>query len=642
NAGAEAGRVFIASATLVQSSDRSPVPGMTIAFNFQGTTITAVSNAVGLATVPFTAPLSSGNYAMNGSFAGEGAFNASYSTATVGVVPAESLLIAQDVNARASGVFTATATLSSYGVNLAGKSISFVFEGSTVAATTNASGRATAIFLAPASSGSYVYTASFAGDERYGAASMNGSVEVDAGGGSSAGSGGGTVGVYLVAVTTNGVRGQTFNAQAFLTELDTRNPIAGRSITFGFQGSTLSALTDSTGLARTTFTLPMVINTTYPFTAAFVGDSTYTAASTGAWVAVGYGLTPQDPMVKVTTIGAAGAQLTWGAITKAVDGSDISAVMREYVVDQAENPTDPWRYVATVAIASAPAYLVAPSTINVMYYRVRARTYDDRYSAGANIALVNKTLAQPTVVFLSDDNAAWVQLPPTAAQELQTPDAPDRRIVVQRQPASGFLGAYAVQVVANGVVDDNFRFVKSLAGFTLTISIDEIKRLAGIQALVDPRAAQILAAASPRAGSALVLYWWNGVEWMKLGGINDAGDGVANIQLRRPGLFAVRFDTLASQFNLTGVAPRVFAPNEPDDRIAKVRFTYENPTADEVSLRIFDRTGALVRSNGGREAANILFWDGRDDKGAVVKAGVYIYQLDVAGKSITGAVVVAK
>ncbi|MBI5202341.1 MAG: hypothetical protein HY925_12195, partial [Elusimicrobia bacterium] len=69
------------------------------------------------------------------------------------------------------------------------------------------------------------------------------------------------------------------------------------------------------------------------------------------------------------------------------------------------------------------------------------------------------------------------------------------------------------------------------------------------------------------------------------------------------------------------------SPMDPDDRVNKARFNLQNPNGDEVSLRIFDRSGSLVRSNGIRDASSagaaiILYWDGRDDKGAVVKGGV--------------------
>ncbi|MBI5202340.1 MAG: hypothetical protein HY925_12190 [Elusimicrobia bacterium] len=103
----------------------------------------------------------------------------------------------------------------------------------------------------------------------------------------------------------------------------------------------------------------------------------------------------------------------------------------------------------------------------------------------------------------------------------------------------------------------------------------------------------------------------------------------------------------AGAFTLTSVGPRIFAPMDADDRVNKARFNLQNPEGEEISLRVYDRFGSLVRSNAVRDAASagtslILYWDGRDDKGSVVKGGVYLYKLDAAGKRVTGAVVVVR
>jgi flagellar hook assembly protein FlgD len=43
-----------------------------------------------------------------------------------------------------------------------------------------------------------------------------------------------------------------------------------------------------------------------------------------------------------------------------------------------------------------------------------------------------------------------------------------------------------------------------------------------------------------------------------------------------------------------------------------------------------------------REGDNIMYWDGRDKDGTVVKGGIYIYQIEAGNKIFTGTVVVAK
>lgn len=99
---------------------------------------------------------------------------------------------------------------------------------------------------------------------------------------------------------------------------------------------------------------------------------------------------------------------------------------------------------------------------------------------------------------------------------------------------------------------------------------------------------------------------------------------------------------LASGFSLTKVEQRIFSPNVPDTAVNRVRFLFTNPDAGEVTIRIFDLSGVLVRRNLETESAGVMFWNGKDQSGAFVKGGVYIYQLEASDKVLTGTVVVAK
>ncbi|HEY3874987.1 MAG TPA: FlgD immunoglobulin-like domain containing protein [Candidatus Kapabacteria bacterium] len=62
------------------------------------------------------------------------------------------------------------------------------------------------------------------------------------------------------------------------------------------------------------------------------------------------------------------------------------------------------------------------------------------------------------------------------------------------------------------------------------------------------------------------------------------------------------------------------------------RFHYELPAADAVTLKIYNSTGALVRTlldNVTEQPGDPdAFWDGRDDRGAVVAGGTYFYVIE--------------
>jgi flagellar hook assembly protein FlgD len=60
------------------------------------------------------------------------------------------------------------------------------------------------------------------------------------------------------------------------------------------------------------------------------------------------------------------------------------------------------------------------------------------------------------------------------------------------------------------------------------------------------------------------------------------------------------------------------------------------PVAGKVSVNIFNETGQLVRTlvDGERAAGNYsLRWNGRNQAGNAVAAGVYLYQIVVSGQN---------
>lgn len=120
------------------------------------------------------------------------------------------------------------------------------------------------------------------------------------------------------------------------------------------------------------------------------------------------------------------------------------------------------------------------------------------------------------------------------------------------------------------------------------------------------------------------------------------GDKFMNNLLSTLSISALLAAPLASAFTLTQVTCRVFSPNVPDPAVNRVRFHFSNPDSGEVTIRIFDLGGALIRRNLDLESAGVMYWNGKDQGGAFVKGGVYLYQLEASNKVLTGTVVVAK
>ena len=93
---------------------------------------------------------------------------------------------------------------------------------------------------------------------------------------------------------------------------------------------------------------------------------------------------------------------------------------------------------------------------------------------------------------------------------------------------------------------------------------------------------------------------------------------------------------------LISVVPRVFTPQESSSVINKVRFTYDYTGSSGISVKIYDISGSKVCGNISRESDTVVYWDGTDNDGNFVKAGVYIYQIEAGKNVLSGTIIVAK
>ena len=61
--------------------------------------------------------------------------------------------------------------------------------------------------------------------------------------------------------------------------------------------------------------------------------------------------------------------------------------------------------------------------------------------------------------------------------------------------------------------------------------------------------------------------------------------------------------------------------------------------AEDIELRIYDVTGKLIKSFGKLtnhpSSINQIVWDGRDDKGAILPSGTYLFLIDNQGAKET-------
>lgn len=96
--------------------------------------------------------------------------------------------------------------------------------------------------------------------------------------------------------------------------------------------------------------------------------------------------------------------------------------------------------------------------------------------------------------------------------------------------------------------------------------------------------------------------------------------------------------TVASEVMLLGNTPN------PAPRATRIAFLLPAGQADEASLSLFDAAGRRVRtfSKQFNPGMNDVLWDGSDDEGKPVRAGVYFYRLDVGRVSFTRRMVLVR
>jgi len=88
--------------------------------------------------------------------------------------------------------------------------------------------------------------------------------------------------------------------------------------------------------------------------------------------------------------------------------------------------------------------------------------------------------------------------------------------------------------------------------------------------------------------------------------------------------------------------PRIFTPNG-DGSNEEVTFEYENIEDSSIVCWIYDIKGSVVRQLDIVETGENKFtWDGKDENKCVAPSGIYIYQIEVKGRTINGTMVLAK
>ncbi len=137
------------------------------------------------------------------------------------------------------------------------------------------------------------------------------------------------------------------------------------------------------------------------------------------------------------------------------------------------------------------------------------------------------------------------------------------------------------------------------------------------------------------------LYYFDGVQWIKLGGTyaNGTLTFIADSLYQQYALFPV---STTSEFIFTAISGDGFFSPNGDGANDTLRFYFENPENGKVTLTILNLKGKTVRTIDNLQSGQ--GWDGKESSSSasVVKSGPYLYKLVVGNKKITGTLVLVK
>jgi hypothetical protein len=388
-------------------------------------------------------------------------------------------------------------------------------------------------------------------------------------------------------------------------------------------------------------------NTTYYYRVrALNGDGIPTTYS-----AIVLGLTPPAYVQPAPVVGLWGSYdnslgqvlLRWHAVTRDVTGMPVS--IDHYVVQRSNSLLG----TPTQSVTVSPNSLAYTELTygQVYYYQIFAVSTNGLTSAASDT--LDSTPQVNRIVVAANDINSRVTIPSAIATELlmENNGLGDDLIIIpihrpQDETATTIRSyQFLVQMAASGQAVTNFAFQQPAANVQVSYGLNF-----GSIGLGSAIAANLTGNANAQAiAQVIALYWFNGSDYIRLGGTVITSDQALSVATSNMGIYQIRAISAPSGFQLTQNSPypRLITPNAPDNN--RVFFFFSNPSGETVSGTIYDLRGARIRDlavNAQSPTPNCLVWDGKSNNGSVVHSGVYLYRINAGKESVTGTVVVAR
>ena len=141
----------------------------------------------------------------------------------------------------------------------------------------------------------------------------------------------------------------------------------------------------------------------------------------------------------------------------------------------------------------------------------------------------------------------------------------------------------------------------------------------------------------------LGLYWFNGLQYVKMYGKIDPVGQTVSVDSPNLGIYQIRAQarSAGAVFDVSNLSSRVITPNG-DGLNDTLIFTFDpGPNNVVPAGKVFDLRGAYVADMTPGLVPNTLTWNGFMN-GLPVHSGVYVYRITGDGKTFTGTIVVAR
>jgi len=303
---------------------------------------------------------------------------------------------------------------------------------------------------------------------------------------------------------------------------------------------------------------------------------------------------------------------SWQPSQKSVCGQDVSEEIGYYFVYEKDG--DDWEEAAVIESGQELRY-----TGEEDYYAVKAAYNSYSEDARSGISAVVSLSEPDKLLFANED---WSFISKFSLKErdyLYAENNPyDKDLILNLTRSDEEEDEYEMSVVSADTAEE----------------IEEVRFDEGMRVMI--RDASI--DGTVMSSSSRALFWHNGIEWVRAGG-EEEGDYIA-ARFNRPGRFKIMDDD--SDGVIAKAVPRIFSPDERDSRINRMRIYLNNPEGKKVKSAVYDINGRLIRDGLEEVSKEVLKWDGRDERGNIVRSGLYIYQVEVGGSLESGTAAVAR